>query len=141
MISLVKQNSFLFFKKAQLWLGFFILIILFIGCKSEDQTITINGNTMGTTYSIKIIDNKLQHIDINNVKSKIDSVLQAVNQQMSTYIPDSEISRFNRLISEDWFTISTDFYDVIYQTIDNFPYKIKTDYLIFEIINYHQTFI
>ena len=113
MISLVKQNNFLFFKKAQLWLGFFILIILFIGCKSEDQTITINGNTMGTTYSIKIIDNKLQHIDINNVKSKIDSVLQAVNQQMSTYIPDSEISRFNRLISEDWFTISTDFYDVI----------------------------
>jgi len=113
MISLVKQKNFLFIKKAQLWLGFFVLIILFIGCKSQNQTITINGNTMGTTYSIKIIDKKLQHIDINNVKSKIDSALQAVNQQMSTYIPDSEISRFNRLTSKDWFTISTDFYDVI----------------------------
>jgi thiamine biosynthesis lipoprotein len=32
---------------------------------------------------------------------------------MSTYIPDSEISRFNQLTSKDWFTISTDFYDVI----------------------------
>ncbi|MFC1565938.1 FAD:protein FMN transferase [Candidatus Neomarinimicrobiota bacterium] len=68
---------------------------------------------MGTKYSIKIIAKLPQTIDINNVKSKIDSALQLVNQQMSTYIPDSEISRFNQLTSKDWFTISTDFYDVI----------------------------
>ena len=113
MISLDKQKNLLFIKKAQLWLGFFVLIILFSGCKKQNQTITINGNTMGTTYSIKIIDKLPQTIDIKNVKSKIDSVLQVVNQQMSTYIPDSEISRFNQLTSKDWFTISTDFYDVI----------------------------
>ena len=104
--------NLIFLKKAQLWLGFFILI-LFIGCKGQNQTITINGITMGTTYSIKIIDNLPQHIDINSVKTKIDSVLQVVNQQMSTYILDSEISRFNRLISKDWFPISNEFYDVI----------------------------
>jgi thiamine biosynthesis lipoprotein len=68
---------------------------------------------MGTTYSIKIIDTLPRHIDINNVRSKIDSILQIVNQQMSTYIAESEISRFNQLTSKDWFTISTDFYDVI----------------------------
>ncbi|MFC1760412.1 FAD:protein FMN transferase, partial [Candidatus Neomarinimicrobiota bacterium] len=108
-----RQRNLLFIKKAQLWLGFFVLIILFSGCKKQNQTITISGNTMGTTYSIKIIDKLPQTIDIKNVKSKIDSVLQVVNQQMSTYIPDSEISRFNQLTSKDWFTISTDFYDVI----------------------------
>ncbi len=113
MINLVKRKNFLFIKKAQLWLGFFVLIILFIGCRSKDQVFTINGNTMGTTYSIKIVNNLPQHIDINNVKSKIDSVLRAVNQQMSTYIADSEISQFNRIISKEWFAISTDFYDVI----------------------------
>ncbi|MCK4903157.1 MAG: FAD:protein FMN transferase [Candidatus Marinimicrobia bacterium] len=112
MINLVKKMNLIFLKKAQLWLGFFILI-LFIGCKGQNQTITINGITMGTTYSIKIIDNLPQHIDINSVKTKIDSVLQVVNQQMSTYILDSEISRFNRLISKDWFPISNEFYDVI----------------------------
>lgn len=111
MISLVKQKKYLYLKKVQLWLGFFVLILLFIGCKSQDKTVSINGNTMGTTYSIKIIAKKLQHI--NNVKSKIDSALQAVNQQMSTYISDSEISRFNQLKNKDWFMISTDFYDVI----------------------------
>ena len=113
MISLDKRKNLLFIKKAQLWLGFFVLIILFSGCNKQNQTNTINGNTMGTTYSIKIIDKLPQTIDINNVKSKIDSVLQIVNQQMSTYIPDSEISRFNRLTNKEWFTISTDFYDVI----------------------------
>lgn len=113
MINLVKQKNFLFTKKAQLWLGFFVLIILFIGCRSKDQVFTITGYTMATTYSIKIVNNLPQHIDIYNVKSKIDSVLQAVNQQMSTYITDSEISRFNRLMSNDWFIMSTGFYDVI----------------------------
>ncbi|MEE8478712.1 MAG: FAD:protein FMN transferase [Candidatus Neomarinimicrobiota bacterium] len=113
MISLVKQKKYLYFKKVQLWLSFFISILLFIGCKSQNKTVSINGNTMGTTYSIKIVTKKPQHIDINNVKIKIDSVLQVVNQQMSTYIFDSEISQFNRLTRKDWFTISTDFYNVI----------------------------
>ncbi len=113
MISLVKKNNLLVIKKAQLWLGFFVLIILFSGCKKQNLTVTINGNTMGTTYSIKIIDQLTSTIDINNVKSKIDSVLQFINQQMSAYIPDSEISRFNRLNNNEWFTISTEFYDVI----------------------------
>ena len=111
MINSEKQENFMFFKKAQLWLGFFVLI--FIGCKSNDQTIIITGNTMGTTYSIKVVDNLSQHIDMNNVNSKIDSVLQVVNQQMSTYVPESEISRFNRLTSKDWFPISDNFYEVI----------------------------
>lgn len=91
----------------------FIVLLLFPGCQKSIKTISITGNTMGTTYSVKIIDRKSQDIDINNVKSKIDSVLQVVNQQMSTYISDSEISRFNQLNSRDWFTMSTGFYDVI----------------------------
>jgi len=115
MINSDKQINFTFIKKAQLWLGFFVLIILLSGCQKSPQTISITGNTMGTTYSIKIIDNLRHEIDSEELKSKIDSVLQNVNQQMSTYIPDSEISRFNQLTSSDWFPISNDFYDVIIQ--------------------------
>ncbi|MEE8340864.1 MAG: FAD:protein FMN transferase [Candidatus Neomarinimicrobiota bacterium] len=113
MISLVKQNKNLIIKKAQLWLGFFTLIISLYGCKTKDQIITINGNTMGTSYSIKIVNKLPKHIDKNIAKIKIDSVLRVVNQQMSTYITESEISRFNRLISKDWFTVSSEFHDVI----------------------------
>ena len=32
---------------------------------------------------------------------------------MSTYIMDSEISLFNRLVSNEWFTVSKDFFNVI----------------------------
>ena len=113
MINSDKQKNFTFFEKAQLWLGFFVLIIIFSGCKEQNREVSITGNTMGTTYTIKTIDNLQQNIDIDIVKGKVDSALQTVNQQMSTYIMDSEISRFNRLVSNDWFTVSTDFYDVI----------------------------
>jgi FAD:protein FMN transferase len=113
MINSDKQKNITFFEKAQLWLGFFVLIIIFSGCKKQNREVAITGNTMGTTYTIKIIDNLQQNIDIDIVKGKVDSALQTVNQQMSTYIPDSEISQFNRLTSKEWFTVSTDFYDVI----------------------------
>lgn len=49
------------------------------------------GQTMGTSYSVKYIDPQGR-----NLKSGIDSVLVAFNLSLSTYIPESEISRFNR---------------------------------------------
>jgi len=56
--------------------------------------VEIKGLTMGTSYTIKIVNNK----DWNRIelKTSIDSVLREVNRQMSTYIPTSEISIFNR---------------------------------------------
>lgn len=53
--------------------------------------VAISGETMGTTYSVKYLDPEKR-----NLQAGIDSVLQVFNQSLSTYIPDSEISRFNR---------------------------------------------
>ena len=51
----------------------------------------ITGQTMGgINYNIKYIG------DVKNIKPKIDRLLEAFNQSLSTYIPDSEISRLNR---------------------------------------------
>lgn len=49
------------------------------------------GETMGTTYHIKYLDSKSQRL-----KSSIDSLLVEFNQSLSTYLPNSEISRFNQ---------------------------------------------
>jgi len=50
---------------------------------------------MGTNYQIKYTpDAKVKAPAL--VKIGIDSVLTEINRQMSTYLPDSEISRFNR---------------------------------------------
>jgi thiamine biosynthesis lipoprotein len=52
------------------------------------RLIELRGFTMGTTYQIKYIGNKV-------LQKEIDSVLRDFNQSLSTYIPGSEISVFN----------------------------------------------
>lgn len=52
--------------------------------------VEITGETMGTTYKVKYL-----HEDNVNHKAGIDSLLLKFNQSLSTYIQDSEISRFN----------------------------------------------
>ena len=64
---------------------------------------------MGTTFSIKIVDDKNLSIDYDSLESEINELLKEINRQMSTYIKDSEISRFNDYDSTGWFNISYDF--------------------------------
>ncbi|MEM9897708.1 MAG: hypothetical protein AAF789_15230, partial [Bacteroidota bacterium] len=52
----------------------------------------ISGQTMGTIiYNVKFVGKPL-----DDAKYLIDNELEAFNQSLSTYIPDSEISRLNR---------------------------------------------
>jgi len=56
------------------------------------QLTHITGQTMGTIiYNVKYLGD-----DVPGYKTEIDSILQAFNQSLSTYIPDSEISLLNR---------------------------------------------
>lgn len=58
---------------------------------------TFRGQTMGTTYTVKIISKVPLNGEQNaRVGTLINQTLAAVNQSMSTYIKDSEISRLNR---------------------------------------------
>jgi len=61
---------------------------------------------MGTTYNIKIIKNS-NNVNFNSIQFGIDSVLIEVNKLFSTYIPESEISKFN--VSKKEFEISDEF--------------------------------
>lgn len=69
---------------------------------------------MGTQYHITIINNN-DHPKKHrkNLKKEIDRLLLNLNQQMSTYINSSEISRFNRYTKTDWFSVSEDFAYVV----------------------------
>lgn len=72
-----------------------ILCISILACKkpSVPDEITLRGEAFGTTYGIKYFGNGNEAAF---VKKAVDSVVAAVNQSMSTYIPDSDISRINR---------------------------------------------
>ena len=51
----------------------------------------LEGDAFGTSYHIQLYSNNQI-----NLKKGIDSVITAVNQSLSTYIPDSDISKINR---------------------------------------------
>ena len=65
---------------------------------------------MGTTYSVKTTS--LPPVDL---QSLIDSKLEDVNDQMSTYRKDSELSRFNQQKSTKWFSVSKETASVAYE--------------------------
>ncbi|MCP4214420.1 MAG: FAD:protein FMN transferase [bacterium] len=89
-----------------------LLSVLLCGCDRKAVAPTIidlSGRTMGTTYSLRIVRQSTQanESEASALQAAIDARLRKVNMQMSTYIKDSEISRFNRYRSDDWFDVST----------------------------------
>lgn len=71
---------------------FCLSIILFTGCQeSANKEKTVSGEALGTTYTIKYFSEK----DLG-MENALDSIFRVVNRSMSTYQPDSDISRLNR---------------------------------------------
>ena len=70
----------------------FIVYLCFVGCDKKTTLHHFSGKTMGTTYSIKIIDKIGQLKSLVSIKEKIDSLLEGINQHLSTYVSDSEIT-------------------------------------------------
>ena len=68
-------------------------------CQPEkQQTITLQGETMGTTYTVKYLSDGQDKLPSPaEIQKRIDDALKEVNRQMSTYQTDSEISQFNQL--------------------------------------------
>jgi len=90
-----------------------IMIILFLAACSTDIAATFSGETMGTYYNIKIISSELDQAEQNVLKKEIDEILVQVNNQMSTYIENSEISRFNISSANTPIKVSESFINVL----------------------------
>jgi thiamine biosynthesis lipoprotein len=60
-------------------------------CTKDVPYSMIEGQTMGTTYHITI-----KSAEATELKRQVDSLLVAFNQELSTYISSSTISRFNK---------------------------------------------
>ena len=81
-------------------------------CAQSDPVWTLKGATMGTTYNVKIVATD-DSPKANVIQAAIDARLDDINQKMSTYIDDSEVSRFNRAPSGQWFPVSQDTLHVV----------------------------
>jgi FAD:protein FMN transferase len=90
-----------------------LVALLPLGCGSpQDPQIEISGPTMGTYYSVKV-PRPPQGLDAAPLRSGIESLLVEVNREISTYDPDSELSRLNRNPSTDWIPVSANLLAVL----------------------------
>jgi thiamine biosynthesis lipoprotein len=91
-----------------------LMIAVLMACRGGDRDplLHVTGPTMGTQYNVKIVD---APADPNAmvIKAGVESILNQVNRQMSTYRTDSELTRFNNNSNTDWIDTSTDLLDVV----------------------------
>ena len=94
------------------------LAALVFGCtRRPDPQHVIRGPTMGTTFTVKIVERGGVRVNGEETQAAIVNLLATLNGQFSTYLPDSEIARFNRYEKTDWFPISKEFALVLEQSL------------------------
>ncbi len=83
---------------------------------SAKTEVLLQGRTMGTTYSIKVVTT-IERVASLKLQEKIDVALVQVNDEMSTYLSSSEISRFNNSTSTAPVEISDGFARVLQESM------------------------
>jgi thiamine biosynthesis lipoprotein len=83
-----------------------LLLVVVASCSTEPEAL-ITGNTMGTTYTVRVPGAAPPVIE--RIKNEIEQTLADVNAAMSTWQPDSVINQFNSSTSTDWFDVPASF--------------------------------
>ncbi|HMO14440.1 MAG TPA: FAD:protein FMN transferase [Pirellulaceae bacterium] len=77
----------------------------------DDDAVRVSGTTMGPIkFNVTIAKSEIQIGLLNSVKpllaQQIEAELEIVNRLMSTYLADSDVSRFNRHETAEWFDVA-----------------------------------
>lgn len=72
----------------------------------------VHGYTMGTKYSVKY-HHPEGGFTPDAAQKQIELVLDEINRAMSTYDPESELSRLNRATTSDWIPVSDSLFTVL----------------------------
>jgi len=103
------------------WLALIALAIFLSGCEAPGEKqiqVKLQGRTMGVAYHITYVDVAKNSEKLAQArKRQIDKLLEVVNQQMSTYRADSELSTFNRSRETTPFSVSADTAKVVKESI------------------------
>lgn len=83
------------------------------GLAQPIEQFSFSGRTMGTTYEVQIAGVGVTESEVQILQAMVDNELEAVNASMSTYIPDSEISIFNKTDAGLWIPLGSRFRSVL----------------------------
>lgn len=97
------------------WLGAVavgLVLTLAAACTPQPELTEVSGKVMGTTYSVKVVGVPAE-VDRTRLAREVDRVLNEVNERMSTYLPDSELSRLNASRDTGWVAVSPELLAVV----------------------------
>lgn len=93
------------------------LMLLVVACDEDPATLSLTGETMGTTYNIVAVD-RTGSSNLEEVSDAVQETLTRVNAGMSNWDPNSEISRFNAVKHTEPVPVSAELADVMQASID-----------------------
>lgn len=103
--------------RAGICLLFFLLLS---SCDMQQQAtqpypFEYSNSTMGTSFTIKL-SQLPDTTETGILQNKIDALLARINAQMSTYLPESELSQFNASQSTEWQKTSLSLFKVLQES-------------------------
>jgi len=90
-------------------------VLILAGCVSH---VEISDKVMGTTMKIEAVSRSLSKEELNRAVLDAIGAAKKVDRLMSTWQPDSEISRLNRAEPGEWIALSPETYDVLVMATD-----------------------
>lgn len=110
-MKLIKVSPFLFL----MLLG--VALILFVARANQISDPSWEQPTMGTLCHITV-SGSISKQKLDELREQIDAALQTVNERMSTWQPNTEISKFNAYRGTEPFAISPDFAAVVRRALE-----------------------
>jgi FAD:protein FMN transferase len=103
--------------RARTWLPLITVLLIAISvirrgpleAMKPEGVVSYTGKTMGSTFSVSWRE-RAPHVEL---RAGIDAVLARINELMSTYDPNSELSRFNRSRDSEWFPVARETAELI----------------------------
>jgi len=78
----------------------------------QPEQLVLHGTTMGTTFTAKVISSGLTEARAKQLREAVLETVERIDAKMSTYRPDSELSRFNRWSETTPFAVSDETFEV-----------------------------
>lgn len=101
-----------------------LLIYILVGCDGSidrAQTHKFAGSTMGTTYHVTLAKTgRLTPAEKDILTTSVDTLLVEINQQMSTYIVNSELNQLQSMPLNEWHEISDPLKEVLQISLEVF---------------------
>ncbi|WP_290699304.1 FAD:protein FMN transferase [Amphritea sp.] len=94
----------------------FLFLAALTGCSKQPQIVSHQGPTMGTSFSVKWVS-----VDSETDKAlpaEINRLLVEINNSMSTYQKDSELSRINQMPVGEAVILSEGLNEVLHQALE-----------------------